>query len=437
MAKSNSFKNSVPHAAKLGFFTAVLALLGGLGACQRSPSPNPAITNPPPGLKLGVLVPTTGALGAASQSSLEVLPLIASTVNACGGVNNAPVSLVVEEDPLNPKAEAGLIKKLATEDQVDAVISVLGTEASTMAVLETLVPYKIPLISSTNTASAFTERSQKGDLQGLWSRTVPTDTQQAIALAKLAKNRGFRTASTVVVNNSGGIRFEKAFIAAFEKLGGTVLNKSNPTRYDPQGASFDNDALSAFRPNDETPDAVIADLNPDTGNLLLQSAEAQGLVTGVQLLLSDRIRNPTSLSLTGTKLVLPEGAIGIATHPRGGSDSSFLKNWQQSQDSPPGLYASQTWDAAALLMLAAEAAKSNQAIAISNKLQEVANAPGVEVTDICEALQSLREGKEINYQGASGEVDLDENGDVSSLYQVWTVDMQGKIRDIGQVEPSP
>ena len=436
MIKSIGFKDGVHRAMiRLGFLAA-LAAASSLGACERSPLPNPVVISPPPGLKLGVLVPTTGALGAISQSSLEVLPLITSTVNACGGVNNAPVRLIVEEDPLSPKAEVGLIKKLATEDRVNAVISVLGTEASTMAALEAVVPYKIPLISSSSSASAFTERSQQGDFQGLWGRTVPIDTQQAIALAKLAKNRGFKTASTVVVNNSGGIRFEKAFIAAFEKLGGTVLNKANPTRYDPKGDSFDNDAISAFRPDGETPDAVMADLNPGTGSSLLQSAEAQGLIAGVQVLLSDRIRNPADLSLAGTPPFLPQGAIGIAASSREVSNSGFLKIWQQHQDSAPGIYAPQTWDAAALLMLAAEAAKSNEATAISSKLRDVADAPGIEVTDICEALQDLREGKAINYQGASGNVDLDKNGDVSSGYEVWTVDMQGKIREIGQVEPN-
>jgi neutral amino acid transport system substrate-binding protein len=435
LTKSIGSKGSFPQAAiRWGVFVAALTAIASVGACQRSLL-STAVNSPPPGLKLGVLVPTTGALGTVSQSSLDVLPLIASTVNTCGGINSAPVNLVVEEDLLNPKAEPELIKKLVAEDQASAVISVFGTEASTMSAIEAAVPYKIPLISSSSTSSVFTERSKQGAFQGFWNRTIPNDTQQAIALARLAKNRGFKTASTIVVNNSGGIRFEKAFIAAFEKLGGTVLNKSNPTRYNPQSFSFDNDAIAGFSPDGKTPDAVVADLNPDTGSQLLESAEAQGLIAGVQLLLSDRIRNPIALNSAGTnvKPFLPEGAIGIAASLKGSPDSTFLKIWQEKQKTPPGIYAPQTWDAAALLLLAAEAAKSNVGSAISSKLPEVANAPGVEVTDICEALQHLREGQDINYQGASGNVDLDKNGDVSSSYQVWTVDMQGKIREIGQV----
>jgi len=421
---------------RLVFVTVCTVVVSGLAACERSPSSHPVIASPPPGLKLGVLMPTTGALGTISQSSLDVLPLLTRTVNACGGVNKAPVRLIVEEDPLDPKAEVGLIKKLATEDQVNAVISVLGTEASTMAALEAAVLYKMPLISSSSTGSVFTERSKQGDFQGFWDRTVPADIYQAIALAQLAKNRGFKTASTLVVNNSDGIRFETTFIAAFEKLGGTVLNKANPTRYNPQSVNFDNEALAGFSSEGQTPDAVVADLQPGTGNLLLQSAEAQGLLVEVQLLLSDRIRNPAESPAGTGKPFLPAGAIGISTGFKDALDSNFLKIGREKQDVPPGLYAPQTWDAAALLILAAEAAKSNQGESISSKLQEVANAPGIEVTDVCEALQDLREGKDINYEGVSGKVDLDENGDVKSHYEVWTVDTQGKIREIGQVEPN-
>lgn len=440
MTKHVGFKNSKSFLQATTWVCVFVGIMGSLAACQRSPLPQKSVEPtalPSPELKLGILVPTTGTLGTMSQSILEVLPLLTSTVNSCGGVNDAPVRLVVEEALLNPKADASLIKELATVAQVNAVISVFGSEASTIAELEATVPYKIPLISSSNTSSVFTERSKQGDFQGFWNRTIPADTTQAIVLAQLAKNRGFKTVSTIVLNTESGIRFEKAFIAAFEKSGGTVLNKANPTRYNPQGDRFDDEAFAAFYPDGITPDAVVGDLNPDTGSLLLQSANEQGLLEGVQLLLSDRIRNPVnSLTRNTTPPFLPEGTIGIAASSKNVENDSFLKIWQETQTKSPGIYAPQTWDAAALLLLAAEAAKSNQGDAIRGKLREVANAPGAEVADLCEALQHLRDGKDINYQGASGKVDLDANGDVSSSYEIWTVDMQGKIREIGQVEPN-
>ena len=87
------------------------------------------------------------------------------------------------------------------------------------------------------------------------------------------------------------------------------------------------------------------------------------------------------------------------------------------------------------MVLAAQAAKANTGVGIQSKITEVANAPGTEVADVCEGLKLLREGKDINYQGASGNVDIDKNGDVVGVYDVWSVANDGKLTTIGQVSP--
>ena len=57
------------------------------------------------------------------------------------------------------------------------------------------------------------------------------------------------------------------------------------------------------------------------------------------------------------------------------------------------------------------------------------------MSDVCEDLKLLKEGKDINYQGASGNVDVDENGDVIGVYDVWQVADDGKLKTIGKVKP--
>jgi neutral amino acid transport system substrate-binding protein len=65
----------------------------------------------------------------------------------------------------------------------------------------------------------------------------------------------------------------------------------------------------------------------------------------------------------------------------------------------------------------------------------VSAGKGTAVSDVCEGLKLLKEGKQINYQGASGDVDVDANGDVIGTYDVWTVGDDGKIQVIDQVSP--
>jgi neutral amino acid transport system substrate-binding protein len=132
---------------------------------------------------------------------------------------------------------------------------------------------------------------------------------------------------------------------------------------------------------------------------------------------------------------LLSGAIGTTPGSNGKALEAFKKLWQQKKGGTPGEYAPQAWDAAALLVLAAQSAKENTGVGISSKIREVAEGSGTEVSDVCEGLKLLKAGTKINYQGASGDVDVDANGDVLGVYDVWTVGDDGKITVIDQVSP--
>ena len=65
---------------------------------------------------------------------------------------------------------------------------------------------------------------------------------------------------------------------------------------------------------------------------------------------------------------------------------------------------------------------------IRDNLRSVANPPGTEATDIGEALDLIRRGEEINYQGASGEITFDDKEDVSGRYATWSIAEDGSIQ---------
>ncbi|CEJ44008.1 ABC transporter substrate-binding protein [Umezakia ovalisporum] len=406
-----------------------------LGACENANNTN-STTNSSQGLKIGTLLPTTGDLASIGQQMVGSIPLLVETVNACEGVNSQPVTLVEVDDQTDPRSGAAGMTKLATLDKVAGVVGSFASSVSTAAV-SVAVPNQVMIISPGSTSPVFTEKAQKGDFKGFWARTAPPDTYQALALAQLANQKGYKRVSTVVINNDYGVGFEKAFVEAFEKLGGTVINKNKPVRYDPKAQTFDTEAAAAFA---DKPDAVIAVLYAETGSLLLKTAYQQGLTEGVQILLTDGVKSPTFPDQVGkgsdSKYLLT-GALGTVPGSNGKALADFNKLWQEKKGGSPGEYAPQAWDAAALLVLAAQAAQENTGVGISQKVREVANEPGTEVTDVCEGLKLLREGEDINYQGASGNVDVDANGDVVGVYDVWTVTPDGKIEVIDKVSPNP
>ncbi len=385
-------------------------------------------------LRLGVILPATGDLASLGQPMVKAIDMLVETVNECGGVLGKPINLFKEDDRTQPAAGAEAATKLIRVDRVGAIIGGFASSVSSAA-LAIAVPNKVVMISPGSTSPVFTERAKKGELDGYWYRTAPPDTYQASALANLAYKRGARKVATLVINNDYGIGFEQAFVTAFEKLGGEVVNKANPTRYDPQATTFDSEAKSAFG---SKPDAVAAVLYPESGGAVLKAAYEQGLMEGVQILLTDGVQTEEFPKLVGTtpqgKLILA-GALGTVPGADGKSLEAFTKQFKEKKNEGLGAFVAHSYDAAALVAIAAESAKSGTGEAIKSKIREIANPPGVEVTDVCEALKLVKAGTDIDYQGASGNVDLDEFGDVRGSYDVWTVKEDGKLEIVDRVQP--
>lgn len=396
-------------------------------ACQNGGSPGGEV-----GLKLGALVPTTGDLSSIGQNMPIAAKLAVDTINDCGGVNEQPVSITVEDSQTDPSAGSTAMTKLAEVDKVAGVVGAFASSVSSAAV-DVAVRNQVMLISPGSTSPEFTERAKKGEFNGYWARTAPPDTFQAQALAQLANKQGFKNVSTVAINNDYGVGFERQFVGAFEKLGGKIVDKKNPVRYDAKAATLDTEAKNAF---DNQPDAVAAILYAETGSVLLKSAFEQGLTKGVTVLLTDGVYSEDFIRQVGKtkdgKSIIA-GALGTVPGANGKSLQAFSTLWQEKTGKEVTAFVPHSWDAAMLMMLAAEASDANTGEGIKSKLSEVANAPGTEVSDACEALELIRNGEEINYQGASGNVDLDANGDITGSYDVWQVGEDGSLEVIDNV----
>ncbi|MDJ0747292.1 MAG: ABC transporter substrate-binding protein [Xenococcaceae cyanobacterium MO_167.B27] len=414
-----------------------LALLGmslPLTACQNGNNTTSSGGNGT-GLKLGALLPVTGDLSSIGQNMPIAVNLAVETINACGGVNDNPVTLIEADSQTDPSVGSTAMTQLAEVDRVAGVIGAFASSVSSSAI-DVAVRNEVMLVSPGSTSPVFTERAKNGEFQGFWARTAPPDTYQAQALAALANKKGFNNVSTVVINNDYGVGFEQQFVSAFEKLGGKIPTKASPVRYDPKAATLDSEAKSAFNGQ---PDAVAAVLYAETGSILLQSAFEQGLSEGVTVLLTDGVYSEDFVRQVGKtrdgKSIIA-GALGTVPGANGEALADLTTLWQEKTGKELTAYVPHSWDATILMMLAAEAADANTGEAIKNQILDVANAPGQEVSDPCEAMELIRQGEDINYQGASGDVDIDSNGDVVGSYDVWRVNPDGGLEVIDTVTPA-
>ena len=92
---------------------------------------------------------------------------------------------------------------------------------------------------------------------------------------------------------------------------------------------------------------------------------------------------------------------------------------------PPKPYIGEAYDAAVIIALAAQKAGKADGTAIRDAIRFVANPPGEKVgpgvEGIKKALQLLKEGKDINYEGVAGSQDFLDTGDVIGTIQVWKI----------------
>lgn len=429
--RSAAASNSTMMMALMSLSAAVLltSCQGGGNAPQGSDQNQPQEEN---GLKLGSLAPATGDLASIGQNWPPAVQLAVDTINECGGVNEAQVSLISEDDQTDPSAGSSAMTKLA---EVDRVAGVVGSFASSVsgAAVDVAVRNKVMMVSPGSTSPVFTERAKKGEFNGFWARTAPPDTYQSQALAALAKKQGFKNVATVAINNDYGVGFEEQFVKAFKERGGNIVG--TPVRYDPKAATLDSEAKSVFSGK---PDAVAAVLYAETGSVLLKSAFEQGLSDGVTYLLTDGVYSDDFIKQVGKtadgKSIIA-GALGTVPGANGAALKDFTALWNAKVGKELTAYVPHNWDATVLMMLAAEASDANTGEGIKSKILEVANAPGEEVTDACKGMELIRSGKDINFQGASGNVDIDANGDVVGSYDVWQVGEDGTLKVIDKVDP--
>ncbi|MDD4652849.1 MAG: ABC transporter substrate-binding protein [Methanothrix sp.] len=372
-------------------------------------------------VKIGALQSLTGDLASYGGPMSDAIKLAAKQINENGGLLGKKLELLVEDDQTNNVAAVDAANKLVKVDRVPAIVGDTGSGQS-MSIIDITTANGVLQISSSNTGTEFTTYNDSD----LYFRTAPSDTLQGSAMANLAKERGYKTVSTIVINNPYGVGFEEVFVKAFEANGGKVLEK---IRYDPSQSIFDSEVQKIAASN---PDFVMMVSYPETGSLILRTAYEKGVLTGAPWLLSEGLKVDNIAELAGKNAkgeYIIAGLQGLAPDQNAGGKAyeAFRDLFKAEYGKEPGVYCSNSYDAVALVALAIEQAKTATGRAIADNLRSVANPPGVEVSDLKEALKLVREGKDINYQGASGDITFDENGDVSGSYTVWTIAQNGSF----------
>ena len=359
--------------------------------------------------RIGALNPVTGA-GSTYGSGMQKTILFAlDEVKRAGGVDGRPIEVFAEDTQTSPDAAVLAVRKLIDANKVNAV---LGTWSSSVSLaVQPITNAGGCLLFHVSSAPALSSATQNAKHLG-W-RFQAGSPQIGAAYANIAARLKAKNPAVMAFNNDVQIVSTTIFRTAWEKTGGKL---AKTVVYEPNRTSYRAELQQVL---DGKPDLiVISGYLPDTTILLREAFEAGNTA---KIVIPGWAMGPAVVKALGPEVL--EGLIVFDSVPDsdGAAYKAFDTGYRAAMGGPgvANVYAAMCYDMVNVLTLAMQKAgpgASNTAIAQAIPL--IANAPGQKVSSFAEGKALLKAGQKIDYDGASGPLDFDENGDAFSVFGV-------------------
>ena len=193
------------------------------------------------GLKIGALLPETGALSAIVQSLRVPIDIAVEEINDAGGVLGQEVTVVGADDGTNGDVLIPSVDRLIESDRVNVIVGPAPSGAAAN-IIDKIKSGQVPVCSGSTTSAELSTV----DSGGFFFRTAPPDRLQGPALAELVLRDGHTRVGIIVRNDTYGVGLGDAIEDAITKTiagflncdGGTLLIGIGPDR-EPLGLAHD------------------------------------------------------------------------------------------------------------------------------------------------------------------------------------------------------
>jgi branched-chain amino acid transport system substrate-binding protein len=367
-------------------------------------------------MKLGTLIPLTGPLAEFGPNFRKAADLAAGHLKEAG----LSLQLIHADDETSAIPAVAAARKLVDVDRVQAVVGAAASGVTIPVAESVTIPNKVLQITNASTSPLITVLpADQG--QDFLFRTCPSDALQGVVLGKLAVELRYKMAAAIYVNNPYGQGLAEQFKKSFENRGGKVA-----ALVPHDEAPAPTYVAELRRATQGKPDVLAAISYPGHASIYLREAiEGNYIKT---FMFCDGTKSLEVVKAIGEKNA--EGMMGTAPGSvlSNGYNVFVAEYGKAYGEVPPLPYMTNMYDAVALVGLAMKAAqvdgvKDMTGIAVRDHLRHVANPPGEVVspgaTDLKKAIQLLEAKQKINYEGAAGSCDFDENGDVMTAIEIW------------------
>ncbi|MFK7889246.1 MAG: ABC transporter substrate-binding protein [Granulosicoccus sp.] len=355
-------------------------------------------------IKLGVFLGLTGPIESLVANMAPAAEAAIAEVSESGKLLDGTTVSAVRADTtcVDAAAASAAIERLITSDQVSGVIGGDCSGVTTAALTNVALPNGMVMISPSATFPALSTVKDNG----LFFRTAPSDARQGVVMSEIIMERGFNEVAVTYTNNDYGKGLADAFQSSFEAAGGTVTISAS---HEDGKADYAAEVGALASAGGEL--LVVAGYLDQGGKGVIQAALDTGAFDTFVLpdgMVGDSLPEAIGADLNGSFGQAPgtasEGAGKLADMAEGFDATSP--------------FAPESYDAAALIMLAMQAAGSTDPQMYKDKVMDVANAPGEPILpgELAKALEILADGGDIDYIGASN-VELIGAGESAGNYR--------------------
>lgn len=379
---------------------------------------------------VGLVLELTGPAGQYGQAGAKSVEMAFRDLNEAGGVLDG-CKLVT--DTRDSQSQGNVAVDQATQlvniKKVPVVIGGIISSVSIPILTSVTAPAGVVQVSPASSSPTLTQLARDGKTGGYFFRTITSDALQGTAAAKYAIDQGLKKLAIVHVNNDFGVNMVREFSSAFEKLGGTI---TSTTPYNEKQASYSAEASAAMAGE---PEALYLVSYPVDGSTIARAWISQG---GPQnFLLNDGMNSTDFIESVGAKFLDNAFGTSSGTTPTKSTEYFYgaYKDFSGGIE-PSAPAADRSYDAGAIVGLAIAKAGSAEADAIKAAIPQVVAADGEPIfagkDEFARALELIKAGKPIKYEGVIGPVGFDEYGDITGPFRLWRIS-SGEVTTVGQM----
>ena len=381
---------------KLLLATAASALMAGAGSAED--------------VKIGILIGFTGPIESLTGHMANAAEAAMAEANASGKSTMTFVPVRADSTCVDAAAAQAAAERLITAEGVKGII---GGDCSgvTRAVLQNVArPNGVAMVSPSATSPALTADED----DGLFFRTAPSDAREGEVMADVLMEKGVKSIALTYSNTDYGKGLAEAISSAFIAKGGVVTINA---AHDDGKADYSAEVAALAAAGGDL--LVVAGYLDQGGKGIIQASLDSGAFSMFGLpggMVGDSLPLAIGPALDGSY-----GQVAASDSPGAAVLADMGKAAATTYDSTSP-YASESYDAAALIMLAMQAAGSTDSKVYAAKIMDIANAPGEPIMpgELGKALELVAAGTDIDYQGGSG-VELIGPGESAGRYRQFEI----------------